>query len=510
MMRQIGKTGMMAVNAMAPVAIATKFRQTSRGQRVTHRELLKTFTGNSGEYTCLQIFVNPGLSSTYPWLASIAPAYQFYVINRITLEWSPSCPSSTTGKILLTEVQDVYDPPFGSMADQISYAKTQPDTIWTPASCSMGRSKNYTKRFLVRTGTPSAPAGTSVDLHFYDPIQFMIGFERVTNEQYAGEIYVNYDITFYTPVPAQIGGNVVSFFNSWVVPSGNLSTSFVGTAATPWPLQYSGPDNFGSWTNLVGSFQFNFAFPTGFEYAILRVTSDVFNSTSASLYASINGLNYINLNTAAANNLTLPGGGTPASTSIAINYDYSLFGANTASTNITTIVLMMIQVATSGPCALQFTQSSSNSNINTLKDFDMCLQFLTDTQALQLLTTTQPLVYGPHYAERKIVPCSRFQRTFQNAIITDGVVGMWGRSHVVPRRHAFELRQLHDVRDSKHASEEKEEVEDTEFDELRESVHLSRADAIALRKVLESPHSSSSASAGSSSNAPIRKSSSQK
>lgn len=407
--RKLGSGGMLALSGMAPAAIGTKFRQTNRAVRVTHRELLTTFTGTSSVYECLQIFMNPGLPGTYPWLSIMAPAFEHYKVNNITIEWSPSCPTTTTGKVLLTVARDVYDTPFTSMQAQISYARSAAMPVWQMSRCSMGKS-DYTKKFLVRTGTVYPPPGSSVDLHFYDPCVFFLGFEQVSSGQYAGEVYINYDISFYTPTPNGATSLVdLSYFQSWSYVAGQKSNVAPGTLTNPYPAKFSGSVN--SFFTPSG---LTFDFPPSIQYAIVRINQ----SASVNAYGLLANVTFVNLNAATNNNLTLPGGGVPSPTSLPMNYDMFTYAyGNALGSQWDSAFTMFIQIVNGSiPAGLNLFWNTG-TNTSTASDFDLAIQWIADEQANAMFNVVSPL--SAKRSERKI--CVLPPRQFHtNLRVTDG------------------------------------------------------------------------------------------
>ena len=51
--------------------------------------------------------INPGLSSTFPWLSAVADAYTHYKIHGLTLEFHTSLPTTSAGRVYMGFDYDV-------------------------------------------------------------------------------------------------------------------------------------------------------------------------------------------------------------------------------------------------------------------------------------------------------------------------------------------------------------------------------------------------------------------
>jgi len=64
--------------------------------------------GSNGLITALATLAgNVGLSSSFPWLSKIAPAFENYAVRALEYIFKPSCPTSTAGTV---SIVPTYDP----------------------------------------------------------------------------------------------------------------------------------------------------------------------------------------------------------------------------------------------------------------------------------------------------------------------------------------------------------------------------------------------------------------
>lgn len=61
----------------------------------------------------------PGLASSFPWLATIANAYEFYAVRKLSYEYVPQCASTATGSF---GMYFDYDPKDGVVSNKSDFS----------------------------------------------------------------------------------------------------------------------------------------------------------------------------------------------------------------------------------------------------------------------------------------------------------------------------------------------------------------------------------------------------
>jgi hypothetical protein len=190
---------------------APRITSTARGKRYSHRELVLSNVAfpasNEANFNLASsLFINPGLASTFPWLAPIAIQFEQYVFHRLTLEWIPIAPTSTQGDVYIVPVYD---------------ASGSPPTTETQAANNMGAVTNSVwKGFAVHCDPAGMRAGTTRkfvrdravagDLKTYDSGQiFVCTNNGNTASQAAGKLFVNYDVEFFVPNSDNLVGTLI-------------------------------------------------------------------------------------------------------------------------------------------------------------------------------------------------------------------------------------------------------------------------------------------------------------
>lgn len=198
------REGMMDIST-APRAIgvttfSTRPRISQRGvsgTRVSHRELVAVSIPGSTNFTIQATFsLNPGLSTSFPWLSQIAQNYEMYTVHRISYEWVPIAPTSTRGDIIIAPDYDANDdPPLNeiAMANDFNAATF---ATWVVQSVPLNR------KLLMGLGPKKYVRGSSVsgDLKTYDVGTVFIATNNFLDTSPAGKVFVSYDVEFFGPV----------------------------------------------------------------------------------------------------------------------------------------------------------------------------------------------------------------------------------------------------------------------------------------------------------------------
>jgi len=193
--------------------------------RIIHRELLASVTGTTA-FTTQTFPLNPGLFGTFPWLSTQAQGWETYHFNKLRFCYYTRTGSNTPGSVMLIPDYDAGDA--APVSEQIAsdFIDTVEDVPWKDLVCTLR------ERAMHETGTrkfvrlSAVPAGQ--DQRLYDVGSFFLGSTDGTAVSW-GKLWVEYDITFYSPqlVP---GGSSAPVFQS-VITTAPTTALFVGTAS---------------------------------------------------------------------------------------------------------------------------------------------------------------------------------------------------------------------------------------------------------------------------------------
>lgn len=177
-----------------------------KGIRVSHHEYLGE-VNSSVLFTLLTYPINPGMAVTFPWLSTVASAFQKWEDNGIVFYFKSTSASAlnSTNTALGSMIGAVtYNPYQNAPTDKIAMlglsgataGKPAEDNLF-PVECKTAQSLFATK--LVRI------TGVTDDLAKYDSGNFHFASVGAQAAAAVGELHVVYDITLKEPKLAQSG-----------------------------------------------------------------------------------------------------------------------------------------------------------------------------------------------------------------------------------------------------------------------------------------------------------------
>jgi hypothetical protein len=310
-------------NVLTNGAQIPKFSSTHATNIICHREYLGDIIGTAGFNNVLYP-LNPGISSTFPWLSTVAEAYQEYRFHGLIFEFRPLITDFVTsgapGVIIMATNYN---------ADLVAYAnKQQMENSEFAVSVKPTKDlihgvecatqQTILPQRFVRTG--SVPVGQDLRLYDYGNFQFATQQNPI---QDLGELWVSYCVEFFKPVlPGTIGGNVASAKysrtgGSGLAPLGTVTTNSSGTI---------------SLTLTSTTLQFTTTLSSKYMIEILYVgTAATFAVPSVSI---TNGIFLSNLNNNASPNLWAPNTGAVADTIASFT---GIIQATSLTSNIITV-----------------------------------------------------------------------------------------------------------------------------------------------------------------------------
>jgi len=192
---------------------------------IKHREYLFDLPG-SVAFTVTTVPVNPGLSSSFPWLSCVANLYESYVIEDLKFEFQTMAPTTAIGSVMSAVDYDASD---SAPADKIQLASYQGYARSSTWDCFEQRSPKEAlhkqKTYFTRSGGLAA----NQDIKMYDVGNFFIATQGQANADPVGELYVSYSVRFITP---QLGNVAVGMSKSSKINTG-LSIGIVAGSSAP-------------------------------------------------------------------------------------------------------------------------------------------------------------------------------------------------------------------------------------------------------------------------------------
>lgn len=162
---------------------------------VEHSEFIQDING-SVAFAASGLAVNPGISTTFPWLSQIAPNYESYKFDVLEFTFETSVGSQTAGKMMLAVDYDASDPAPVMKSQIASYQDYASDAPWRSFR-QHNKAENLSKRksYYVRSGPPPANS----DIKLYDVGNLFAATQGMTDASIVGELYVKYKVKLMTP-----------------------------------------------------------------------------------------------------------------------------------------------------------------------------------------------------------------------------------------------------------------------------------------------------------------------
>lgn len=186
---------------------APRIEATRDQVRIVHRELVGSVTGSTA-FTVFQIIaLNPGLSASFPWLATQAQAWERYRFNRLRFCYYTRTGSNVPGSVMMVPDYDASDAAPVSEQVASSYEDVEEDAPWKDIDCDLRPSSLHAlgPSKFIRVGALLA----NQDIKTYDAGNFFLATVDGTAVSW-GKLWVEYDITLMTPQLNPAGGGALA------------------------------------------------------------------------------------------------------------------------------------------------------------------------------------------------------------------------------------------------------------------------------------------------------------
>jgi len=216
-----------SIRSAAPVAVSRKMSTPAplvggkSGFRIKHRELLQDVVGSiayNGGLETNVYEINPGLTSSFPWLGPIAQNFEQYKFNSLRWEFVPRCATTTPGSFYMATSYDAREnPPFTSDAALSAYRNSVSDNVWRGLTHNSAiEAGKFSSKNMIRNSL-TLPSNT--DIREYDVGTFTFATEGCAdNTTQLGQLWVMYDLFLYNPKLPQFGGAYTSVQTTDSVP----------------------------------------------------------------------------------------------------------------------------------------------------------------------------------------------------------------------------------------------------------------------------------------------------
>jgi len=184
----------------APVAVselqrfAGGSRQGRKSWRFSGSELVGGVLG-SVAFETTKYTINPGLSSSFPWLAGEADKWEQYRFHRLCYRYVPRCASTTVGSVLLSPDYNVRDQPPSSEVEAADTFGAAESSAWSGFKADLDVSSMFPfgPRKMTRS---SVVAG---DMNLYDSGALYVSTTGEVDASLIGKLWVDYEVELFVP-----------------------------------------------------------------------------------------------------------------------------------------------------------------------------------------------------------------------------------------------------------------------------------------------------------------------
>lgn len=220
--------------AFSPPELINKSKE---GVCLRHREYIGDVFASSA-FTLQSYDIQPGLNTSFPWLAQVASNFEEYMLTGLVYEYKTLSADYTTassaalGYVVMATQYNVLAPNFQDKKVMENYefanSAKPSETFIHPVECK--RSLNPISELFVRTGSPPANS----DQRLYDLGNFQIATGGNTGTGVIGELWATFEICLFKPkLVGTIGSELLT--DHYLATTGITNTSYFGTNRTLAP-----------------------------------------------------------------------------------------------------------------------------------------------------------------------------------------------------------------------------------------------------------------------------------
>lgn len=169
-----------------------------RSVRIRHREFVQDLTAANSSFAAYLLAINPGVTSTFPWLSSQAIRYESYLFHKLHFIYEPMVSTSTNGSLMLAVDFDAADSVPANKTAMMANQSAVRTSVWNSVTYK-AREANLAK-FGVQRYTRGNNRPTGTDVKTYDIGNLIYAWVgSPTSQTTLGELYVEYDVELFTP-----------------------------------------------------------------------------------------------------------------------------------------------------------------------------------------------------------------------------------------------------------------------------------------------------------------------
>lgn len=170
--------------------------------RISHVELVSPLIAYFPGFNLVKrLRLNPGSKSTFNWLSTLAPNFEFYRFTKLVFHYEARCATSTNGSVIMSPEYDATEGDYTRTEQNLFSNKgTKDDSIWKTMTVAM-EPKNMNRMYKAHTNMSDERfATTKQDLKTVDVGQLFVALDTdITNPYTFGKLFVDYTVELFTP-----------------------------------------------------------------------------------------------------------------------------------------------------------------------------------------------------------------------------------------------------------------------------------------------------------------------
>jgi hypothetical protein len=212
-----------------------RFRMNNGRTIIAHSEYVQQVSGSTS-LSVSSIPLNPGLSATFTWLASIAASYDKYRWRKLSFHFVPAAATSAKGRITLAHSSDALQTSPTTPQQLFAITPNDEGAVWSEVAisipCRGGAKDEYFVRSLAQIVFSTGVAALlQTDRKTYDSGVLFMATNLCADTSVIGELYVSYEIELFDPTSntGPLSGELYSTSSSLTNFFPATATSAVGT-----------------------------------------------------------------------------------------------------------------------------------------------------------------------------------------------------------------------------------------------------------------------------------------
>jgi hypothetical protein len=187
---------------------------------VSHVEYVGGLTQGADADAITSYVINPANTLVFPWLAGIAPNFEYYHFKSLVFEFRSVVSTGTPGTYSAVVDYDSRDDKIASKDKLLNYAGAKSANVWMSSKVSC----KQTKKLYVQSPT-DVPSGTDIRLYNLGNYNWVVSDTKLADGAKVGELYITYTCTFSTPKPLDLTTDTTSPEYKIAISSGHFLRS---------------------------------------------------------------------------------------------------------------------------------------------------------------------------------------------------------------------------------------------------------------------------------------------